>query len=109
MSKTIRYRKATRERLIELLERIGYKVTSQSSDGTWKLVRLPDGISTDYWIFSDRIEHQLPDNRGGSWFSFKDCYFTVDDKETVAVIVKGLEHSSTFVQFHNFKAHRKPS
>jgi len=106
MSKTIRYRKATRERLIELLERIGYKVTNQSTDGTWKLIRLPDGTSTDYWIFSDRIEHRLRDNRGGSYFNFKDCYFSLDDDTTVAVIVSGLKGSPVFVQFHNFEAHR---
>jgi hypothetical protein len=109
MSKTIRYRKATRERLVELFERIGYKVTDQSSDGTWKLLRLPDGTATNYWIFTDAIRHELPDNRGGSCLSFSDCYFAIDDNETVAIIVKGSKHNSTYAQFHNFKAHRSES
>lgn len=107
MNRTIRYRKATRERLIELLEKIGYKVTRQSTDGTWMLVRLPDGTSTDYWIFSDRIEHRLDDNRGGAYFSFKECVFLLDGDETVCVMSKLSKSSSIFVQFHNFKAHKE--
>lgn len=101
MSKTIVYRKATRERLIELLERIGYKVTKQSTDGTFMLVRLPDKTLTGYWIFSDRVEHRLNDFRGGASFYFKDVRFELMDGQTVCI--SGTQNKSLFLQFHNFK------
>ena len=49
MSKERHYRKVTRERIIEQFELIGYKVTRQSTDGTYMLLRYPDGESTEYW------------------------------------------------------------
>jgi len=98
----------TKERLVEALKCLGYKVTNQSTDGTWTLIRLPDGISTQYWIFDDRIEHRLDDHRGGSWFGFKDCFLLKDDDETVAIVLKNSPNHSTFIQFHNFKSHRNP-
>lgn len=108
MGKTIVYRKATRDRLIELLERIGYKVTNQSTDGTWKLIRTPESTPTDYWVFSDRLEHKLDDSRGGMYFYYSDCVFELMDSETVCV--RGKNAKSLFVMFHNFKSHQtKPN
>lgn len=107
MSKTIRYSKATKARLIELLERLGYKVTSQSTDGTWTLVRLPDGTPTDYWIFNDHIEHKMNDHRGGAYFYFDDCTFLFEGEDTVSVIAKNTATNSIFLSFHNFEAHRE--
>jgi len=101
MSKIIRYRKTTRERLIELFERIGYKVTKQSTDGSWRLLRLPDGTSTDYWIFPDHIEHRFKDYRGGSAFYFDGCFFEITDNHTVAIVAKSDE--DIYLTFHNFK------
>lgn len=95
----------TRDSLIAALEHIGYKVTNQSTGGLWRLLRLPDGTSTDYWIFGERIEHKLDDHRGGSYFNYADCLLEADD-ETVAVICKAAPNSTVFVQFHNFASHK---
>lgn len=100
--RVIRYRKATRDRLEELLVKIGYSVTKQSTDGTWRLIRLPDrGASTEYWIFSDRIEHRMKDYRGGSTFYFDDCFFELDiESPTVSIVAK--DNKGCFLSFHNF-------
>jgi len=97
-----RYNKTTRDRLIQLLESIGYKVTNQSSDGSYKLVRLPDSNdSTEYWIFEDRIEHRLKNYRGGSTFYFNDCFFELD-KESPTVSVVAKNNKGCFISLHNF-------
>ena len=101
MSKPITYRKVTRERFIELLERIDYKVTKQSSDGTHMLIRLPNGKPTDYWLFLGSLEHRLDDFRGGSYFKYEQCKLLFKH-DTVALIDKNSKSESIFVQFHNF-------
>lgn len=105
MSKERHYRKVTRERLIEQLELIGYIVTNQSSDGAYKLLRYPDKKTTDYWLFNDRLEHRLDDNRGGAYFHYKDCKLICDD-ETICIMAK-TDGKSVFAQFHNFKSHQR--
>ena len=106
MAKTRRIRKVTREKLIKLFEEIGYKVTRQSTDGHWMLLRLPDGTSTQYWLFSDCIEHKMDDFRGGAYFSYSDCDAIIDlepKAHTVSLIAKGSKNSGVFVSFHNFR------
>jgi hypothetical protein len=105
MSKEITYRKASRERLKELLERIGYKVTNQSTSGSHKLIRLPDGTSTGYWLMNDRVEHKLDNFRGGSDFHYKECVFKFSG-DTVNVVAKNSP--SIYLSFHNFKSHESP-
>lgn len=106
MERAIRYRKTNRKRLIELFERIGYKVTKQSTDGTYMLLRLKDNVSSQYWLFEDRIEHRLPDFVGGAYFFYKDCIFEIQGN-TVNVFAK--DNPSVFLQFtnHDYKPQAK--
>ena len=100
------YRKATRGRFIELLGRIGYRVSKQSSDGTYMLIRLPESDeSTGYWLFKDSLEHKLADFRGGAAFFFKDCNLEDDKRGTITII--GKTNKSIFCSFHNFKSNEE--
>ena len=104
--KTIVYRKVTRERFIELLGRIGYRVSRQSSDGSYMLIRLPESDeSTGYWLFRDSLEHKLDNFRGGAAFFFKDCNLEDDRQGTITII--GKTNKSIFCSFHNFKVNKE--
>lgn len=106
MIRRILYRKATPERLKELLGRIDFKVTNQSTDGSWRLIRLPNGKSTGYWVLNDRVEHRLDDFRGGASFYFRDCVFEDDQEGTISILAKG-KNPGIFLSFHNFKSHEE--
>jgi len=97
----ITYRKVTRERFIELLGRIGYRVTRQSSDGFYQLIR-PAGVDTSigYWLLPDHLEHRLDDFRGGSYFYYKECLLKDNQMGTISLVAKN--NPSVFVSFHNF-------
>lgn len=101
-----RINKLTKEKLIKLIEDFGYKTTSQSSDGTYTLIRTPDGTKTDYWLFPDRIEQKADyDNRftSCSYFNYLDCFALVEDN-SLSIIVKGIKHHGVFIIFFNYNA-----
>lgn len=103
MSKTVRYTKTTRARLIELLERIGWSVRRASTDGTFRRIHDVNNKFTGYWIIGDyecRIEHRIEDFQGGLSFYLKDCIFELMDGETVCIV--GKNDKSLFISFHNF-------
>lgn len=104
---TRRYSKTTRERLIALVESIGWSVRNASTDGSWKRFHLPNGTFSGYWLYGDsdvRIEHRIDDFRGGVTFYLKDCFFE-SDGSTVSIV--GKENKSLFISFHNFDTHTK--
>lgn len=94
----------TRDKLIKAIEGLGYKVTNQSSDGTYKLVRTPSGESTGYWLFGDRIEHRYDPGDGVSivsYFNYSDCFALIEEN-SLSVIVKNIEHHGVFITLFNF-------
>lgn len=108
MSKRRRFTVINRPKLIKLLEEFGYKITSQSSDGTYMLIRTPDDESTGYWLFSDRLEHraEFPNHVSiCSYFSYEDC-FVIIEENSLSVIVKGIKNSGVFAMFFNFNRGR---
>ena len=105
--KTIRYKKATVKRLVELLKRIDFKVTRHSPDGSHLLIRLPNGESTKYWIIYEQVEHKLEDHRGGCVFMLRDCDILLDDGETVNLVPKDRKNPGIWLSFHNFDGHSK--
>lgn len=102
--------KINKDKLIKLFEDFGYKTTSQSSDGTYTLLRYPDNTSTNYWIFSDRIEHRdehLDDDNHTStcsYFSYKDCFVKIGNTSLSIIAKAGTTHG-VFAIFFNYANH----
>lgn len=113
-NKDKRVNNITKEKLIKLFEDFGYKTTSQSSDGTYMLLRYPDGISTNYWIFSDRVEHRdehRDDDRNTStcsYFSYKDCFVKIGNTSLSIIANAGTTHG-VFAMFFNYKQPKEQS
>lgn len=98
----------TKDKLIKLFEDFGYKTTSQSSDGTYTLLRYPDNSSTNYWLFSDRIEHKdehKDDNNHAStcsYFAYKDCFIRIGET-SLSIVANAGETHGVFAMFFNYR------